>query len=185
VNPNRAFGRYNGPGAPPTQYLCGHPSGPWAEFLRYHDERDPAVAATLRTRLWAVRIPSEDILDVTFDNAATFGLEPSDLVADDWTACQALAARVYADPGQPNMLRVPSAALPGTVNYIVFGPRVAVPFDAAPFDEEDLPTAHTAEDARVLDALLSLVCFRGMAHVGYATWSTGGVLPHLAVPVPR
>jgi hypothetical protein len=71
------------------------------------------------------------------------------------------------------------------VNYVVFGPRVAVPFDAVPFDDEDLPTAHAAEDARPLEALLGLVCFRGMVHGGYATWSTGGVLPPLAVPVPR
>ena len=185
VNPNRTLGRYNGPGAPPTQYLCGHPSGPWAEFLRYHGERDPEAVASLRTRLWAVRVPSEPILDVTFDNAATLGMVPADLVDDDWIACQALAARVYADPDLPDVLRVPSAALPGTVNFVVFGPRLAVPFDAVPFDNEDLPTAHAAEDARPLDALLAFVRFKGEPHDGYVKWNNDEELVPLAVPVPR
>lgn len=185
VNPIRSLGRYNGPDAPPTQYLCGHPSGPWAEFLRYHNERDPAVAASLRTRLWVVRIPAEPILDVTFDTASALGIEPEVLVDDDWTACQTLAARVYADPELPDMLRVPSAALPGTVNYIVFGPRLVVPYDAVPFDEEDLPTAHAAEDARPLDVLLGLVRYTGEPHEGYVQWTNGEELAPLAIPVPR
>lgn len=184
VNPNRTPGRYNGPGSPPTQYLCGHPSGPWAELLRFHDERDPAALVGLRTRLWAVRVP-EPILHVTFDNAETFGIAPSDLVDDDWAACQGLAARVRADAHLPDTLCVPSAALPGTVNYVILGPRLAVPFDASPLDVEDLPAAHAAEDARCLAALLDLVCFRGSPHAGYAAWAGGGVLGPVAVTVPR
>jgi RES domain-containing protein len=184
VNPNRTPGRYNGPGAPPTQYLCGHPAGPWAELLRFHDERDPAAVATLRTRLWAVRVP-EPILEITFANAHLHGIHPKDLVDDDWTACQALATRVHADPTLPDTLCVPSAALPGTVNYVILGPRIAVPFDALPLDEEDLSTAHAAEDARALDTMLGLVCFRGQPHAGYVKWSNGDVLAPLAVPVPR
>ena len=184
VSPNRTPGRYNGPGAPPTQYLCGHPAGPWAELLRFHDERDPAALATLRARLWAVRVP-EPILEVAFDNATTFGVTPADLVDDDWTACQALAAAAYADPGLPNTLCVPSAALAGTVNYVIFGQRVTVPFGASPLDIEDLPAAHATEDAHPLHTMLSLVCFRGQTHAGYARWSTGDTLAPLTVPVPR
>lgn len=184
VNPNRTPGRYNGPGAPPTQYLCGHPSGPWAELLRFHDECDPAAVATLRTRLWAVRVP-EPILEVTFDNATTFGINPAALIDDDWAACQDLAARVFADPSLPDTLCVPSAALPGTVNYVIFGQRLAVPFDSSPIDVEDLPTAHAAEDSHPLDTMLGLVCFPGSGHAGYVKWTNGEVLPPLVVPVPR
>jgi len=183
VNPNRTPGRYSGPSAPPTQYLCGHPAGPWAELLRFHNERDPSAVATLRTRLWAIRVPGP-IYEITFANAHLFGITPEDLVDDDWTACQALAAQVVADPTFPSTICVPSAALPGTVNYVIFGPRVAVPFDALPLDDEDLSTAHAAEDARALVAMLDLVCFRGMPHAGYVKWNSGDVLSPLAVPVP-
>jgi hypothetical protein len=140
--------------------------------------------ATLRTRLWAVRVP-EPIVELTFANAHRFGIDPEALVDDDWTACQALAARVYADPNLPDTLCVPSAALPGSVNYVLFGPRIAIPFDAPPVDVEDLSTAHAAEDARALETVLGSVCFRGMAHAGYVEWSNGGVLAPVAVPVPR
>jgi hypothetical protein len=154
-------------------------------MLRYHDVRDRAVATALRTRLWAVRIPSEPVLRITYDNAAARGISPTDLVDDDWTACQALAARVYADPDLPDTICVPSAALPGTVNYIVLGPRLTVPFDAVPLDDEDLPTAHAAEDGCPLDALLGSVRFRGEPHEGYVKWSNDEECLPFALAVPH
>jgi hypothetical protein len=180
VSPNRTPGRYHVPGRRPTQYLCGHPAGPWAELLRATDERDPNAVTQMKTRLWAARIP-EPILEITFDTAGTFDLTADDLVSDDWAACQRLAEVVATDATLPGVLSVPSAALPGTVTYVLLGPRVAIPFDAVPIDDEDVAAAHLAEDARPLAALQANVRFRGMAHAGLTAWNSGRPLPPIDI----
>ncbi len=180
-NPNRNPGRYNGPGGAPTQYLCGHPAGPWAELLRGHNASDPVLVGGLRLRLWAVRVPGP-IFEISFGNAQDFSVAPYDLVADDWGPCQELAARVAANSALPDTFAVPSAALPGTVNIVIVGPRVAVPFDAEVIDDIDVPVAHTAEDARALASLVPLVRYRGMRHLAYDAWAAG--MPFGPVDVP-
>src|SRR5712691_8607339 len=37
----RGAGQYNKEGVGPTQYMCLHPLGPWAELLRGEDRRQP------------------------------------------------------------------------------------------------------------------------------------------------
>lgn len=54
----------------------------------------------------------DEIPRLTFDNARDHGVDPEELVDDDWTACQRWAQANH----QVGAVIVPSAALPGTEN---------------------------------------------------------------------
>ena len=167
VSPNRRAGRFHAGGDPPTQYWSLHPMTPWAELLRYDDRRTPGEAADLRARLWVGRLELAGVRRIGFADAGRVQLAPHDLVADDWSACQSLARRLRSRRRAPTGLRVPSAALPGTENLVLFGERVAVPYDAEPVDAAlDVPVAHAAEAATALAELLPRVRWRGTPHLG-------------------
>lgn len=118
---NRRPGRFGVVGDT-VQYWCLHPFGCWAEHLRLHNITDLDEAAELRPRPWVARVPPvPEIPRLTSDNAASHGLDAESLVDDDWSACQRWA-RVNAGLGA---VIAPSAALPGTENLILFGPRSA------------------------------------------------------------
>lgn len=164
--------RYNLVGeAEPTQYLALHPLGPLAELMRRADLREPEQVRAVRTRTWALEVDVAGIPEVTFDNAEReFGIAPEELVADDPSACQALGARVRGSvPG----LVVPSAALPGTRNLVLFGPRVAAPYLTAPVSSLDVPASITAQDGRPLVTLLDVVRFVDDSHVELEAWRSG------------
>jgi hypothetical protein len=184
--PARVPGRYHAAnGAEATQYLCLHPLGPLAELMRNHDLRTAAQVRAVRTRTWAVEVPVEGLLDVTFDRASDLGVGAEQLVADDQTACRALAARLR--PHHRGLL-VPSAALPGTRNVVLFGPRVAAPFLTPPLGAFDLPAGITAQDGRPLVSLLERVCFRGSPHAALQAWRAGAPFafaePDWSLPEP-
>jgi hypothetical protein len=117
VDASPSAGRYNRAGEAPTTYLGLHPLTPWAEILRALGVRDESAAIDVRPPLWTARVALEEseTVELTFDTAADFGLTADDLVADDRTACQALAAGLRADPLGPKAIIAPSAALPGPV----------------------------------------------------------------------
>lgn len=146
----------------PTQYLCLHPLGPWAEFLRGHDLRALEQLRVVSQRVWALRLDLDGLVHVGFDDAQAQGLRPGDLVSDDHRACRRLARRCRA-AGAPGLV-VPSAALPGTLNVVLFGPRVSAPYLVDPLGPLDVPAAITADGARPPDGLLDLVRFRGSPH---------------------
>jgi RES domain-containing protein len=173
VNPNRHPGRWNHAGAPATQYLALHPLGTWAEYLRWHGIRDADRARQLRLGVWAIRINADDLLDIGFDDAHNLGLRPEDLVADDWGPCQAAAERLRSDRTRPNALRVPSAALPGARNLVIFEPRVACPYTLEPIDTVDTPVTLAAAGARPPESLLPLICHHGEAHDELLAWRAG------------
>jgi hypothetical protein len=174
VNSNRTAHRYNRAGSGPTQYLSLHPLTPWAEYLRAEERRTIEEVLDLRVRLWVLRLVIPEPSDLTFDNAADLGLRPRDLIADDHGPCQAFGDRCRGNPGTPKVWRVPSAALPGTRNLVVFGPRVASAYLTDPIDPEvDVPVAIAAEDGRALLTLLSKVCYVGMPHAEYQAWLRG------------
>lgn len=183
VLPNRRAGRYNRAGEGPTQYLALHPLTPWAELLRFDGRRTEEEANELRPPLWAVRVKFEpaDTVELTFDNASEWGLEPEDLVSDSRAATQALAARLRADPSGPTALVVPSAALPGTRNLVLLGARVKVEYDQAPVDDGDVATALAALEARAPRGLVGAVHHRGAngKHAGLQAWQRD---EQLAVP---
>lgn len=172
VHPNRAAGRFNPPGTGPVQYWSLHPLTPWAELLRGQDLTQRERLRDVRSRLWVARLRVAAV-ELGFGEARAHGLEAAELVDDDRTACQRLGARCLAGDG-PGALIVPSAALPGTRNLVLFGPRVASPFAADPVDADvDVPTTVAADDARPLDGLLDLVRFRGAPHAELEAWAAG------------
>ncbi|HUH08880.1 MAG TPA: RES family NAD+ phosphorylase [Egibacteraceae bacterium] len=171
VNPNRSEGRFNADGAGPVQYWCLHPLTPWAEHLRAHGIDSPERLGHLRLRLWVARFDVDPAV-VGFSDASRHRLDPDDLVGDDHAACQGLGARCLAGDG-PAIIEVPSAALPGTRNLVLFGPRVAAPFSAEPVDGVDIPATVAAEGAHPLIGLLGSVRHRGQPHAELDAWRRG------------
>lgn len=157
----------------PTQYLALHPLGPLAELMRNADLRTPDQLRAVRTRTWALDAPLEGLLELDFDTAGRFGIAARELVADDCAACQQLAGRLRRRrlPG----IVVPSAALPGTRNVVLFGPRVAAPYLTEPVSTLDIPASICGEDARPLLSLLGIVRFRGEPHPALDAWERGSV----------
>lgn len=161
-------GRYDTAGAGGrTQYMTLHPLGPFAELMRRADLRTAEQVRGVRTRTWALEVPLEDLPEITFDSADQFGIGAEDLISDDHRACQQLAGVLRGEI--PGMI-VPSAALPGTRNVVLFGPRVAAPYPIRPVSPLDLPASITAEDGRPLTSLLSSVRFYGQPHTALDAW---------------
>jgi hypothetical protein len=154
----------------PTQYLALHPLGPLAELMRNLDLRTPYQVEAVRTRTWALDVPLDDVLEIAFDTADRFGIAAGDLVADDWSACQRLAAQLR---GRVPGIVVPSPALPATRNVVLFGARVAAPYLTDPVSVLDIPAGITAENGRPLLSLLDIVRFLGGPHPGLEAWQQG------------
>lgn len=173
--PASQAGRFNRiTDAQPTQYVSLHPLGPLAEFMRNNDLRSADQVRAVRMRTWALDVPLDDLPEITFDTADLHGIEPADLVADDQEACRELAERLRANtPGAV----VPSAALPGTLNAVLFGARVAAPYLTRPVSALDIPASITADGGRPLVSLLSLVRFVGEPHAALEAWKQGPPSP--------
>ncbi len=154
----------------PTQYLCLHPLGPLAELMRGADLRTSEQVRAVRTRTWALRVPIDDLPEMTFDTAEEFGITAEQLVGDDHRPCQQLAGRLRRDIAGAV---VPSAALPGTRNVVLFGARVAAPYPTKPVSALDVPASITAEAGRPPVSLLSAVRFAGDAHPALEAWREG------------
>jgi RES domain-containing protein len=138
----------------PTQYFCLHPLGPHAEALRRFGARARDAARRLDLRTWALEIPDAGLVHLDFEER---------WVDDDWTACQELGD-LLRESGTPGLV-VPSAALPGTRNVVLFGPFSAAPYDARPRAGE-IPASITGEHGCALETLVGLVRFRGAPHPG-------------------
>jgi RES domain-containing protein len=174
VNQNRSPGRFNDAGSPATQYFCLHPLGPWAEYLRANALRDPDRLAERRLRIWALRIQLADVARIDFLNADEFGLHGAeDLIADDHSACRALGDRLRTDPGGAKAICVPSAALPGTENIVIFGERVQIPYSWSPISAIDIPACVVAERSEPPPGVVSLVRYAGDPHPGLEAWREG------------
>jgi hypothetical protein len=171
VNENRWARRFNEPLMGPVQYWSLHPLTPWAEILRGQGIQTSEESAEIRQRLWVARF-EVDADRVTFDTAASFGLEPEQLISDDHGACRRLGEQ-RLDLELPNALTVPSAALPGTENLVVFGPLVSSPYSAEPLSPDDVPVSVAADLARPPETLLPLVRHHRDPHDEYVAWSRG------------
>lgn len=173
VNAHRRAGRYHGAGSPATQYFCLHPLGPWAEYLRAGELRDPVDLADYRLRIWAARLDLSAAVEIGFGNAEEFGLAPADLVSDDHGPCRRFGERLRRDPSGPDTIVVPNAALPGTRNVVIFGERPSVPYSIEPRDAWDIPCCALAERSRPPEGIEALVRFRGDPHPELESWRTG------------
>ena len=169
--PASQSGRYNSwEDREPTQYLALHPLGPLAELMRNADLRSPAQLRAVKMRTWALEVPLIELPEITFETAEVFGISAEALVGDDRGTCQQLAGRLRDETAG---LIVPSAALPGTRNAVLFGPRVAAPYLTRPVSTLDIPASITAEDGRPLLSLLSIVRFVGDDHAALKAWKQG------------
>jgi hypothetical protein len=169
TEPSRVAGRFHAATDPgPTQYLCLHPLGPWAELLRAEGVRDVALVAH---RVWAARVDLRGVRRVGFGDARAHGLRPGDLVSDDHRACRRLAARLRAD-GASGLI-VPSAALPGTENLVLFGPRVSSPWSLDARGGLDVPAGMTADRAQPPAGFERQVRYAGDPHAGLEAWRAG------------
>ena len=171
-------GRYHEPGAEPTQYLSLHPLTPWAEVARAQGCRTLDDALEIRVAIWALRVRIDDAPAVVDFDAAEHGraagpISAAGLVADDWGECQALARAHRLDPGAPKTIRVPSAALAGTENLVIFGPRRMVRYEAEPLRPLHLPAALAAVDGRAPQGVWPLVRTAGEPHAGLEAWARG------------
>jgi hypothetical protein len=161
-------GRFNkGDETQPTQYVSLHPLGPLAELMRNADLRTPEQIRAIQMRTWALDVPLDDLPDISFDTADLYGIAPDALVSDDRTTCQEFAATLR--PETEGAL-VPSAALPGTKNAVLFGPRVAAPYMTTPVSTLDIPASITADGGRPLLSLIELVRFVGQPHSALEAW---------------
>jgi RES domain-containing protein len=125
VSPNRRSGRWNIAGETPTQYLALDAEAPFAEILRHEDLRTEEAASHYSSTIWQMQIEEAMIVDYSsFALAEQAGFDPAALVDDDFERCQSEASRL-SDEGARGLLS-PSAALPGSINLTLFGPRVGV-----------------------------------------------------------
>lgn len=174
IEPNVMDGRFNRKGDGSVQYFCLHPLGPLAEAAR----RLPAGLnpAEIRRPVWALRLPDGPVETVGFQDASEMGLDPYALVCppEGYGECQQLGD-TYLEQDDPPMLKVPSAALPGTWNLVVFGQRVLAPYIPEPLDPMlDVPGAPAAVDARALQELVGMVRpLEQLAHAAYDAWDAG------------
>lgn len=126
-------------------------------------------------------VEAEGTVSVTFDNWAEYGITPRELVGEDYQATRALASRLRHD-GVPGFT-VPSAALPGTDNLVLFGPRIAHPYLETPLTPEECPTGHVSDGARPAREVLSLVRWKGRPHSALEHWEATGIYPTLDDPL--
>lgn len=154
----------------PTQYLALHPLGPLAELMRNAELRSPEQVRVISTRTWALEVPVDDLPEITFATAERFGITAEQLVGDDYGPCQALAETLRT---KMEGVIVPSAALPGTRNVVLFGPRVAAPYLTQPVSTLDVPASITADGARPPTSLMSVVRYAGDAHAALSAWRNG------------
>lgn len=143
AQPNRRDGRWNIAGDGATQYFCADPEAPYAELIRHEDLRSEDEASMFRAHLWQGQIDESSTVDYsTFEKAHEAGFPPEALVEDDHERCQAEAAwlRSHGATG----LITPSAALPGSVNITLFGPRVEIPWSVARTLASQMPVQRLA-----------------------------------------
>ncbi len=148
-----------------------HPLGPLAELMRSSSTRKPDQVRQIRARTWALRLEVEGLPQIDFDNAVDFELEAEDLIADDHARCRRLAHKLRAQSFAG--IVVPSAALPGTRNVVIFGPRVGSPYLDDPVAEVDVPASITADSGRPILSLLDRVRFVGESHAAFEAWKAG------------
>lgn len=171
VNPNRRSGRWNIAGQGCTQYLCLDAEAPYAELLRYEDLRTEQAAQTYFSVLWQLRVADGAIVDYsTFEKAEAAGFPPEALVDDDHERCQAEA--VWLLGHNVRGVLSPCAALPGSTNLTLFGPRTQGEWDARVKLASTVPTQRIAQGYPP-PGLVSRTRFYGEPHADLADFRSG------------
>jgi len=96
--------------------------------------------------MWAAEVNVQQIADYsTFEKAAKAGFSPEALIDDDYERCQDEGKRLRME-GLQGVL-APSAALPGSLNLTIFGPRVACSWGVRPLLASSIPATKIAVGA--------------------------------------
>src|SRR5262245_1751104 len=170
--PSSREGRFHRAGQDTVQYWSLHPLGPAAEMLRYNVGPDGDPDDVL-LNLWTALIDIDDVTRVDFAACGRYGGTADELGGEDYTPTQGLAGAGRAS-GATAMV-VPSAALPGTDNLIVFGERLLHPYLWEPVMPEEVPTGHLSDAARAPAEVAGRVRWFGTAHAAAEQWkATGG-----------
>jgi len=175
--PNSA-GRYHAPGSPATQYLSLHPLTPWAEVIRNQRCASVDDALEIRIAIWAARLvlarsPTTIDFELADGGGTLYPIPPEALTDDDPTDCRALAQVHRGDRGAAKVLRVPSAALPGTENVVILGGRRMIEYRIEPIRRIHVPAAISAVDARPPRDLFRFVRHRGTRDEAFEAWRRG------------
>lgn len=180
--PSSKEGRFHRAATDTVQYLSLHPLGPAAEMLRNQvgPDGDPAE---LLLNLWTATLDLDDVAEIDFANSEDWGCTAEELVGDDYAPTQSLALRVRESGA--NAMTVPSAALPGTHNLVVFGARVMHPYLWSPISPDDVPTGHLTEGGRPAAEVVGCVRWIDIPHAGIQQWRATGSYDILVDPAPR
>jgi len=168
--PSSRSGRFHRARNQTVQYLSLHPLGPAAELLR-HNVGPTGDPDEVVMNLWAATL-EVDPIRVDFDDCAAYGLSADELVGQDYAPTQALADAVRESGA--DAMTVPSAALPGTYNLILFGVRVLNPFLRQPLTPEEVPTGHLTDAGRAPAEVAAHVRWFGAPHTAAEQWKTTG-----------
>ncbi|HWF70543.1 MAG TPA: RES family NAD+ phosphorylase [Mycobacterium sp.] len=169
--PSSRAGRFHRARSDTVQYLSLHPLGPAAEMLR-HNLGPTGNPDDVVLNLWTAVVDVDDPVRVDFDDCVTYGLTADELIGDDYIPTQALADAVRGSG--PVAMIVPSAALPGTHNLILFGVRVLNPFLGDPLTPEEIPTGHLTDSARPPAEVAPHVRWFGAPHRAVEQWKAIG-----------
>jgi hypothetical protein len=108
------------------------------------------VSLVIRMMRYSTYGPSLSTSTTLFTSASTIaprtGITPDELVGDECAPTRALADNLRS-AGSAGFI-VPSAALPGTNNLVLFGARAIHPYFAAPLSFPEVPTGHLSDEAR-------------------------------------
>jgi RES domain-containing protein len=164
VRPNSEAGRWHLVGDGPTQYLSATVEGSWAELIRAEGLLSEAEVALVRMPMWVAEIQVPRLADYsTFERADLAGFPPTALVEDDYSRCQQEGYRLR-EAGFQGVL-APSAALPGSVNLTIFGPRIASTWNVRPLLASSIPATEIAVGSPPV-GIVERVRQRGEPHDG-------------------
>lgn len=164
VRPNSEPGRWHRTGDGPTQYLSTTVEGAWSELIRAEGLRTNAEVSLVRMPMWVAEIQIQQLADYrTFEAAREAGFPPDALVDDDYSRCQEEGGRLRSEGFQGVL--APSAALPGTVNLTIFGPRIASNWDREPLLASSVPAIRIAVGAPP-EGIVDRVRHKGEQHAG-------------------
>jgi RES domain len=119
-NPARSHGRYHTVGDRGAWYGSLKQEWCWYEFFRHwrRIDLDPFDVVRRVARISVSELPVLDLRDAA--NRSLVGVDYADLISNDWTICQLLAARVQQSLRFGGIL-APSGAKHGGVTLVVYG----------------------------------------------------------------
>lgn len=159
---NRRDGRWSIAHDGSTQYFTLDTDAAFAEKLRHEDLRTEESAHMYTTTIWQARIDQGSIVDYsTWEKADAAGFPAEALVDDDHERCQ-VEAQWLKGHGVGGVVS-PSAALPGSLNITLFGPRVALAWGSTVRLASTIPAGRVAT-GRAPSGLTERVRYFGDPH---------------------